>query len=48
MMETATNLWTVEPRGAQMLVTSSAEAELKGADQSVAALSDGRLVALSR
>ncbi len=30
MMKSATNLWTVEPRGAQTLVTSSAEAELKG------------------
>ena len=30
MMKTATNLWEVEARGAQTLVTSTAEAELKG------------------
>jgi hypothetical protein len=30
MMKRATNRWTVEPRGSQTLVTSTAEVELKG------------------
>jgi uncharacterized membrane protein len=30
MMESATNLWSVEPHGAQTLVTSTAEATMKG------------------